>query len=181
MAITIKLKGDDVRHQMRRNFTLAINRMRKATVAAANEIAANIKREGDADIRAAGRFGPRWTGDFLVTVRPKVGGLFGAVISIEHRNAIAAFFETGGVIRGHPYLWLPFSGNGITVPPSQYPGRLFSAKSRDGLPLLFSYETREPIYFGVTSVNVQRKFHITDIIRKNARLLPVVYARHFKG
>lgn len=180
MVVRIRFKGEDVGVQMKRNFTFFMGRMRKATLKASREIAADIERDGREDILSAGNFGQRWADGLNVDVSSRTGGIFGATIDIDHGIPYAGIFEKGGRIKGQPLLWLPLSFRSITIPPSQYPGGLFSAKSKRGIPLLFSKTDRRPVYFGISEVTIPRKFHIREIAEKHAKRFRASYFRHFR-
>jgi len=174
--LKIAITGEPVGTQLQRNFDAIRKDIRSASLATATEVAELIQTAGRAQIASAGHFGTRFINGFVCFAQKIPNG---AIIDIEHKEKLAAFFEKGGLIQGKPLLWIPFSNSGVTVPPSQYGGKLFYGRSRHGTPLLFSYETRKPIYFGVKSVYVPRKFRLREIIAKNIRLIPSVYQRYY--
>lgn len=177
MSLKFVIQGEPLHVQLERKLSFIYGNMRKAMLLAANEIADNIKYRINKDIKSAGNFGPRWQNSFKVTVNRK---FFGANIDITSNNRIFTFFTKGGVIYGKPLLWLPLSGTGVTVPPSRYPERLFSGKSRNGTPLLFSAKTKKPIYFGVSVVYIPQKFHVNKIVREEANKFSIIYKQKFK-
>ncbi|TIN76781.1 DUF6441 family protein [Mesorhizobium sp.] len=78
----------------------------KAATKAMNQVADNIKAQGRADIIAAG-FSRRWANAFRVNVYPKGQVSAEAAALVYHKVPYADVFETGAVIQGSPFLWLP--------------------------------------------------------------------------
>ncbi|WP_027037877.1 DUF6441 family protein [Mesorhizobium ciceri] len=78
----------------------------KAATMAMNQVANNIKAEGRANIVSAG-FSKRWANAFRVNVYPKGQNSANAAALVYHKIPYADFFETGGMIKGSPFLWLP--------------------------------------------------------------------------
>lgn len=78
----------------------------KAATRAMTQVADNIKAQGRANIVAAG-FSKRWANAFRVNVYPK--GQFSAepAALVYHKVPYADVFETGAMIQGSPFLWLP--------------------------------------------------------------------------
>lgn len=177
MALRFVLTGEPFHVQLERRFAFIYGNMRKAMKLAAKEVAANIEYNIKQDIQAAGNFSSRWQNSFKVTVRYF---LFGADIDIRSNDPIFVFFTKGGIIHGKPLLWLPLSGSGVTVPPSRYPGKLFSGKSRKGTPLLFSAVSKKPIYFGVAVVHIPQKFHLDRIVRAETAKFGEIYRQRFR-
>lgn len=124
--------------------------------------ASMIKKAGDADIQAAGKFGQRWTAGLHVVVE---GGLKNMRISMYHDIDYAGIFETGGVIRGSPMLWIPLSfSTAKGIPAREFGGGLFTVnRTTGGPPLLFSMADKQPKYFGVESVTIPKKFHLAQV------------------
>lgn len=65
-----------------------------------------IKADGRSDIASAG-FGKRWQNTFRADVFPKRGFSANAAALIYHKIPYADIFETGGMIRGKPIMWIP--------------------------------------------------------------------------
>lgn len=136
-------------------------RIHNAMIGAANMAASMIEKAAKADIQAAGKFGGQWVSGLHVDVSQGAGN--NMLISMYHDDPRAAIFETGGVISGHPLLWIPFTGTDAEgVRASEY-GDLFSSRSKDGLPLLFGRRDKQPKYFGVSQVTIPKKFHLKEI------------------
>jgi len=137
-------------------------RLQRAISATVNMIASMLLAEGRADISAAGNFGQRWTDGLHVTQQGSGGNM---KLFFTHDIPYATIFETGGTIQGKPLLWIPLSGTDAAgVRASAFPGGLFSARypRKSGPPLLFSIADKKPRYFGVESVTIPQKFHLTD-------------------
>lgn len=138
------------------------DRFQAALSASMNMAASMIKRRGDADIQAAGKFGQRWTAGLHVEVE---GGLRNMRISMYHDIDYAGIFEKGGVIKGAPMLWIPLSfSDAKGTPAGEFGGGLFSVtRKAGGAPLLFSMADKLPKYFGIESVTIPKKFHLAQI------------------
>lgn len=78
----------------------------KAATLAMTQVANNIKAEGRANIVSAG-FSKRWANAFRVNVYPKGQASASAAALVYHKIPYADLFETGGMIGGSPFLWLP--------------------------------------------------------------------------
>jgi len=137
-------------------------RFEKAMTAAANMAASMIQEKARADIAGSGNFGGDWVTGLQVKVEGE--GLKNMRISMTHEKAEARIFEQGGEIEGHPLLWIPISGTdaeGTNV--RNYGDGLFSAVSRAGTPLLFSISDKTPKYYGIESVTIPKKWHLSEI------------------
>jgi hypothetical protein len=123
-----------------------------------NMIASMIRERSQADIMAAGNFGP----DFVDALRVEVDG---DTIRTTLDAPGANIFEEGGTIHGDPLLWLPISGtDAVGTRAREYGHGLFSVNRKaGGPPLLFSVEDRQPKYFGIPSVFIAKKFHLREI------------------
>lgn len=167
-----------------------------------------IKQAGDllktqvrANIAASG-FSTRWQNAWRVTFFPKDGhASVNAAVSGFHKIPYSAIFENGGTISGRKgLLWLPLPtapkvGRGKPTPRSLIARgvKLFSMKSKSGLPLLaasivmganastdkrfsLSSLTRGrkgsgksakaravPLFFGLSSVRIQKRFEVAQV------------------
>ncbi|RWH86453.1 MAG: hypothetical protein EOR77_21635 [Mesorhizobium sp.] len=77
-----------------------------AGTAAISEAGDIVKREGRADIAAAG-FSKRWQNALRVNVYPRRKYSINAAALIFHNIRYAGVFEEGATISGRPRLWLP--------------------------------------------------------------------------
>lgn len=180
-GLTIRFKNTRMGAQFKAAQTRTYQRIHAALGATATQAADEIKSRGDADIRSAGKFGPRWTDSFHSTAR-----LRGADYSVLTSSDIFYFgvFEFGKVIHGQPLLWIPlsFAADAQGVRARDYPGGLFRVdRKRGGAPLLLSVATGQPKYFGRESVRIPRKFHIRDICKDVARKLKTIYSRNLRN
>ena len=155
-----------------------------AAVAALRETAANAVQEGRQNIAGAGKFGPSWQqGLQYRTVDAVEGGepSLQAKAIIFHRMGIAGVFEHGATIEGKPLLWLPTDPG---APPASRSGkRLVSATVR-GRPMLFDARDRardrKPLYIGVPSVRIPKKWRIIEIVKERAKELGALFIKNFK-
>lgn len=135
-------------------------RFDKAVTAAMNMAASMVQERARIDIASAGRFGQRWFDAVHVDVLNNMR--ISLRLDIDYGN----IFETGGVIAGNPFLWLPLSGTDAEgIRARDYGGPMFSAKSRTGTPLLFSLSDKLPKYFGIERVTIPKLFHLRDDLR----------------
>jgi Family of unknown function (DUF6441) len=156
-----------------------------AAVAALQEAAAGAVQEGRQNIAGAGRFRGKWlTGLRYHTFDAEEGGQpsLKARALIFHSFGIAGIFEHGGTIEGKPLLWIPTDPG--ARPASRSGKKLVSATVR-GQPMLFDANDRDrhrkPLYIGVPSVRIPKKFRIIEIVKQHAKQLGILFLKHFKG
>ncbi len=158
----------------------------EAAVAALREVAAESIQEGRRDIAAAGpNFRSNWQeGLKYKTKNARKGGqaLLSAEATIYHRFGIAAVFEFGAVISGKPLLWIPTRRGG---PAPKKSGKKLVSATVNGQPMLFDAgdknRERKPLYIGVPTVTIKKKFHITEIVRDNVKHMAEFFIKNFKG
>ena len=156
-----------------------------AAVAALRETAADAVQEGRSNIAGSGRFGGRWqSGLQYRTLNAEAGGepSLQARAIIFHKFGIAGVFEHGATIQGKPLLWIPTKEGGPRA--SRSGKKLVSATVR-GQPMLFDANDRardrKPLYIGVPSVRIPKKWRITEIVKEHAKKLGALFLKHFKG
>lgn len=157
-----------------------------AAVEALRETANNAVAEGRSDIGAAGP-GFRHAQWQSGLKNRMVGATKDGVPSLQakeiifHRYGIAGVFEFGATIHGNPLLWIPTKHGAPTA--SQSGKKLVSATVR-GKPVLFDASDhdphRKPLYIGVPSVTVPKKFHIIEIVTKHVAKIAQLFVKHFK-
>jgi len=144
--------------------------------------AAEIKKQGVEDIKAAGKFGSRWTDGLKVDVTEGGGNIRVAVREeAEHWQV----FQFGAIIHGKPLLWIPlsFATDAQGIRARDYPGQLFRVNRKNGkAPLLLTPgKPAQPKYFGKESVTIPKKFHLIEITRATAKRLKEFYSSRFKN
>jgi Family of unknown function (DUF6441) len=155
-----------------------------AAVAALREVAADAVQEGRSNIAGAGSFGPKWqqglkfrTVDAVEDGEPSLQ----AKAIIFHSFGIAGIFEHGGTIEGKPLLWIPTTPGG---PPASRSGKKLVSATVRGQPMLFDAgdrdRDRKPLYIGVPSVRIPKKWRITEIVKQHAKQLGQLFLKHFK-
>jgi hypothetical protein len=155
-----------------------------AAVAALQDVAAEAVKEGRQNIKSAGAFKGSWvTGLKFKMQDAKDHGepSLQAKATVFHSHGLASLFEFGATIEGKPLLWIP------TTPGAPRAGRsgkkLVSATVR-GTPMLFDANDkdrqRKPLYIGVPSVRIPKKFNIIAIIKQHAAQLGEVFLKYFK-
>jgi hypothetical protein len=155
-----------------------------AAVAALRETAANAVQEGRSNIAGAGKFGPKWqSGLQYRTQDAQEGGepSLQAKAIIFHKFGMAGVFEHGATIQGKPLLWIPTTPGGPSA--SRSGKKLVSATVR-GKPMLFDAtdkdRDRKPLYIGVPSVRIPKKWRITEIVKQHAARIAQLFIQHFK-
>jgi Family of unknown function (DUF6441) len=156
-----------------------------AAVAALRDVAAESVQEGRRNIAGAGKFGPKWqSGLQYRTQNATEGGVpsLQARAIIFHKFGFAGVFEHGATIQGKPLLWIPTTEGAPTA--SRSGKKLVSATVR-GQPMLFDANDkdrhRKPLYIGVPSVRIPKKWRITEIVKKHVKNFAAIFAKHFKG
>ena len=156
-----------------------------AAVAALREAAADAVQEGRQNIAGGGRFRGKWVSGLQYrTVDAEAGGepSLQAKAIIFHSFGIAGVFEHGATIQGKPLLWIPTTEGGPRA--SRSGKKLVSATVR-GQPVLFDANDRDrhrkPLYVGVPSVRIPKKWRITEIVKEHAKQLGQLFLKHFKG
>jgi Family of unknown function (DUF6441) len=156
-----------------------------AAVAALREAAADAVQEGRQNIAGAGRFGPKWQQGLQYLTQGAVEGgepSLQAKAIIFHKFGMAGVFEHGATIEGKPLLWLPTTPGG---PPASRSGKKLVSATVRGQPVLFDANDRDrhrkPLYVGVPSVRIPKKWRITEIVKQHAKQLGQLFLKHFKG
>jgi uncharacterized protein DUF6441 len=155
-----------------------------AAVAALNELAAESVREGRLNIAGAGKFGPKWIeGLQYRIVSPTKGGETSLQTKavIFHKFGIAGVFEHGATIAGKPLLWIPTDPG---APPAGRSGKKLVSATVHGHPVLFDAadraRDRKPLYIGVPSVRIPKKWRIIEIVKLNVKKFSALFLKHFK-
>jgi Family of unknown function (DUF6441) len=156
-----------------------------AAVAALRDAAAGAVQEGRANIASAGRFSGSWVeGLRYRTFGAAEGGepSLQAKAVIFHKFGIAGVFEHGATIQGKPLLWIPTTPG---APSAGKSGKKLVSATVRGKPMLFDSgdrsRERKPLYIGVPSVRIEKRFRITEIVREHAARIAELFLRHFKG
>jgi hypothetical protein len=158
-----------------------------AALAALREVAADAVQEGRQNIGAAGPGfrKAKWQSGLQYRTKGATKGgepSLQAKAIIFHRYGIAGVFEHGATIQGKPMLWIPTEHGAPTA--SRSGKKLVSATVR-GRPMLFDANDRnrdrKPLYIGVKSVRIPKKFRIFEIVKKHVAKFKTVFAKHFKG
>jgi hypothetical protein len=157
-----------------------------AAVAALRETAANAVQEGRQNIAAAGAGFQRaeWQSGLQYRTKEATEGgepSLQASAVIFHKYGIAGVFEHGATIQGKPMLWIPTKHGAPTA--SRSGKKLVSATVR-GKPMLFDANDRDrhrkPLYIGVPSVRIPKKFRVTEIVKQHAARIAQLFIKHFK-
>jgi Family of unknown function (DUF6441) len=156
-----------------------------AAVAALREAAGDAVEEGRDNIASSGVFGEKWVQGLRRRITDATSGgepSLQAKATVFHKSGLAGVFEHGATIQGKPLLWIPTHPGD---PPARRSGkRLVSATIR-GQPVLFDAADRDrhrqPLYVGVPTARIPKKWHITEIVKKHAARIGELFLKHFKG
>jgi hypothetical protein len=100
---------------------------------------------------------------------------------IFHKFGFAGVFEHGATIAGKPLLWIPTTPGGPRA--SRSGKKLVSATVR-GKPMLFDANDRDrdrkPLYIGVPSVRIPKKWRITEIVKEHAAKIADLFRKYLK-
>jgi hypothetical protein len=181
-GIRVNIEGDAGK-QFKRSMSRNAAAVRIATRETAFQIAAEITDLGRRDIANAGNFGGRWLDGWQATITEGGGHIvINVAMSTEPPMRYWRVFQDGKTIQGKPLLWIPLSwaddAKGISA--RDYPGGLFRVDRLAGAPLLLSYDTKEPKYFGKESVTIPKKFHLEEIVAEAVRRIPRVFREQFR-
>jgi hypothetical protein len=159
----------------------------QAAVAALRETAAAAVKEGRANIASAGPGfqHAQWiSGLKYKTVGATKGGQpsTDAKAIILHRYGIAGVFEHGATIsRPGGLLWIPIKHGG---PPARKSGKKLTSATINGTPVLFDANDpdrhRKPLYIGVKSVRIPKKFRIIEIVKEQAKRIAERFFKFLK-
>jgi hypothetical protein len=148
--------------------------IKAAAVAALRETAANAVKEGRSDIAGAGRFGPKWQQGLQFRMQ-------GTSAIIFHKIGYAGVFEHGATIQGKPLLWIPTTPG---APAASRSGKKLTSATVRGKPMLFDANDRDrerkPLYIGVPSVRIQKRWRITEIVEQHAARIANLFFKNFK-
>jgi Family of unknown function (DUF6441) len=154
----------------------------KAKEGAVQDAAALAVREGRANIASAG-FSARWQQGLRSKFYPNKGGDPAAIVF--HRVGFASVFERGATIGGKPILWLPVTRNlpGGVRSPRKYGRKLVSVNVAGKPPMLFDAQDRKrgPLFFGVRTVTIRKRFDLMAIFARAAEKLREFYENRIKG
>lgn len=167
-----------------RGIESAIQPMANAATAAVDHATKLAVVGGQLSIAAAG-FPARWQKGLRGRLN-NVGSLKVQGV-ITHRFGFAGIFEEGGTIKGKPFLYLPIEDN---LPrgkrrPKAFAGKLVSARNRgDKPPILLGPGKfglgRVPLFVGVKSVTIKKRWDIAGAVRKAAARLGEFYFQNLR-
>ena len=156
-----------------------------AAIAALRETAANAVQEGRSNIAGAGKFGPKWQSGLQYRTQDAGAGgepSLRAKAIIFHKIGFAGVFEHGATIQGKPMLWIPTTEGG---PRASRSGKKLTSATVRGKPMLFDANDpdrhRKPLYIGVPSVRIPKKWRITDIVKQHVRRFAQLFHNHLKS
>jgi Family of unknown function (DUF6441) len=155
-----------------------------AAAAALQETAANAVQEGRDNIASAGRFGGSWLSGLQYRMSGAAAGgeaSLEAKVIVFHKKGLAGVFEFGATIQGKPLLWIPTTPG---APPAGRSGKKLVSATIRGRPMLFDAgdrdRARKPLYIGVPSVRIEKKFRIIEIVKQHAARIAELFRKNLK-
>jgi len=155
-----------------------------AAVAALRETAANAVQEGRGNIAGAGKFRGGWVSGLQYRTRGATEGgepSLDAKAVVFHKIGLAGVFEQGATISGKPLLWILTRPG---APPPRRSGKKLTSATVRGQPMLFDADDksrdRKPLYIGVPSVRIPKKWSITEIVKEHAARFGELFSKYFK-
>lgn len=146
-----------------------------ATQVATQRAATEIEDQGRDNIRAAGSSTTLQDG-FHTEVRD-------TTINVKHDAPFWLAFEEGRTVQGRPMLWIPlsFATEAQGVKARNFPQPLFRLDRPGKAPLLLTKADRKPMYFGKTSITIQKKWNLRSIVRRIADQMDQFYKEAMRG
>jgi hypothetical protein len=198
--MSVRFRVSDIAKGFVETITRDIQRpIAKAATGAVREAGEIAKQNGRASIAAAG-FSRKWQNALRVNIYPPQGDSLRPAAFIFHKIRYAGVFEEGAVIGGQPLLWLPLPTvpfrRGRPMTPAQYAksiGPLVTVQRPGRPPLLFpryrpakrrrksGSQERKPLYVGLSSVEIAKRFDIKGAARNAAAQLPALFEKHLKS
>jgi hypothetical protein len=158
-------------------------RMRQASRGAIQDTADEMVKQGRANIAAAGFPVEKWQLGLKSKFYPNEG--LDAAAIVYHKINFAGVFETGVTIAGNPLLWVKIREN---LPrdvhsPKQYHRPMVSVNVPGKAPLLFDKfdRARGPLFVGVRSVTLGKRFDLYRIFERVAEQMQKFYDQRFKA
>lgn len=165
-----------------------------AAVGALVQVANDAVKEGRAQIAASGRFSDQlrrtirardtWQTGLKARMQDaKEGGepSLQAKAIVFHTIGLAGIFEHGATIEGKPMLWIPTDPR---APPAGRSGKKLTSATIRGTPVLFDANDRDrhrkPLYIGVPSIRIPKKWRIIEIVKKHATQLGQEFLKRFR-
>lgn len=176
------------------------SKIKQASTEAMEDWSKIALRAGRKAIRGGGgRFtsSPRFSRALRVNVYENTG--LDPAAFFYHKVPYAGIFETGGTIRGRPFLWLPTDAvaRGIKTPKQFkrfYPGKTLRTARRKGKPPMLvadlgTYKLKRggfrpkfiPVFVAVPSVDINKRFAVRKAIEAALPELGELYARKMRA
>lgn len=151
------------------NWLRAGARLTGSIKGATKQASEEIEKAVSEVVASGGNFGGKWTEGIHATVIE--GNGFNSQIQVTSDIPFFSVFNNGVTIKGNPFLWLPLSfGEAAGQRVSSYSGRLFMVNRRTGgPPLLLSIESKQPLFVGLSSVTIKKKWDMASVIQNVMR------------
>lgn len=161
MELRLQLEGEDVGRKLKRNMDQLGSVVRDAMREAAEETSENILERGRADIAAGGNFGSDWQEALHADITESQRTIRVDAYMDADKEPVTYWkvFEYGATIFAH-------NAKGLLTWPNK------SAFSINGV---------VPAFISKASVTIPKKFHLTEIIREEARKTNAIFKRILSG
>jgi hypothetical protein len=162
----------------------------EAATAAVRDAGNAAVKDGRAGIARAG-FSQKWQNALRSDVYPKNRVSMRPAAHIRHKIPYAGVFEEGATIPGRPLLWLPLptvpvGPGGRRLTPKKFiaqGNQLVSVKRPGKRPLLVGKvgDKSVPLFFGIPTVTIRKKFDVVAAVRRAAARLGEFYLKNLKS
>lgn len=197
MTFTIKIKVDDASEEF---INSSRGKMAYAAKAGMVDVAENAKKRGRASIAANG-FSSGWQQALRSVVYPKNKDSLGPAAIIFHKIPYAEVFDKPTVIQAKSarYMWIPLpnikqvsSGRKKSITPREWiaskselqfvksGNRVFLVVKDKGKSNRSGLKNGTPVFVGVTSVSLSKKFNINGAAQDAANNYSSYFERRFK-
>jgi len=184
MPIKLNMNGKQVGAQLRQNLEAQYGLMADASRSAIGEARDFVRQRGEADIAQAGNFSKRWFKSLQTVIDPSRGRTINIALNVFHLIPYAWVHEKGAIIRGKPLLWIPLPWANTRLRARDYARqkeKLFRVDREGKNPLLLGYNSKTPLYVGVESVKLKKRFHLRQIVREAGRRVPGWYRKALRN
>lgn len=168
-------------------------KIQDAGVAAMKDTQQAVKVGGRQAISSGG-FGKKWQNAFRVNLYPNRGRAANPAVFAYHKIPYAGVFAFGATIHGKPFMWLPLPhipkkmGGKKTTPESYAKrfGKMITITSPKGHQLILGRRSNrkgaklEPIFFGLSTVTIRKRFDLDKVFSREADSIPQRYANNLK-
>ena len=165
-----------------------------AAVGALVQVANDAVAEGRKQIAASGRFSDAlrrtiraqdtWVTGLKARMQDAKAGnepSLQAKAIVFHTVGLASIFEYGATIQGKRLLWIPINPR---MGPAGRSGKALTFATINGTPVAFDASDprrdRKPLYIGVPTVRIPKKWHIIEIVERHFQQLGALFLKRIR-